>query len=345
MTRSSQDSSINEGFLSSLPSPFQISHLKDYQHPHLDDQICGQVQGQKNVCAPKNLPYSGSVEAGHAVEGLSLHQNPRDMMYCLTNQASGSAKLAPIDVVAGIAGDECSISRDENVAISQGCKNEIALPGNLVVCAAGMQIAKLVLPAMTSLMEVESRSKKCQKYPVGGHSRYLNLEPSLTMDWLEISWDELHIKEHVVASTFLLFFSNMETFRTTVNFIVFADVAAKVLTVQDIHDDHQFTEFLREVAIVKYVRHPNVVLFMGADTKRPHLSIRKSISLDTQANSWRNNGSEGGGYGWLWTWLSIFFAVHQSACNSLDFPFSLSGWPLNSFEENPQMRSLMCTVL
>ena len=29
--------------------------------------------------------------------------------------------------------------------------------------------------------------------------RYLNLEPSLAMDWLEISWDELRIKERVGA--------------------------------------------------------------------------------------------------------------------------------------------------
>ncbi|KAL0308103.1 UNVERIFIED_CONTAM: Serine/threonine-protein kinase CTR1 [Sesamum angustifolium] len=50
------------------------------------------------------------------------------------------------------------------------------------------------------------------------------------------------------------------------------DVAVKVLTVQDFHDD-QLKEFLREVAIMKRIRHPNVVLFMGAVTKRPHLSI------------------------------------------------------------------------
>ena len=36
------DSSINGGFLSSMPSPFQFSHLKEFQQPYLDvanDQI------------------------------------------------------------------------------------------------------------------------------------------------------------------------------------------------------------------------------------------------------------------------------------------------------------------
>lgn len=83
------------------------------------------------------------------------------------------------------------------------------------------------------------------------------------MDWLEISWDELRIKERVGAGSF-----------GTVHRAEWhgSDVAVKVLTVQDFHDD-QLKEFLREVAIMKRVRHPNVVLFMGAVTKRPHLSI------------------------------------------------------------------------
>ncbi|KAL9667900.1 hypothetical protein QQ045_002269 [Rhodiola kirilowii] len=93
--------------------------------------------------------------------------------------------------------------------------------------------------------------------------RYLNIEPSLAMDWLEISWDELHIKERIGAGSF-----------GTVHRAEWhgSDVAVKVLTIQDFLDG-QLKEFLREVAIMKRVRHPNVVLFMGAVTKRPHLSI------------------------------------------------------------------------
>ncbi|KAK9158797.1 hypothetical protein Scep_005371 [Stephania cephalantha] len=52
----------------------------------------------------------------------------------------------------------------------------------------------------------------------------------------------------------------------------FADVAVKILMEQDIHPIH-FKEFLREVALMKRLRHPNIVLFMGAVTKPPNLSI------------------------------------------------------------------------
>ncbi|KAG9440200.1 hypothetical protein H6P81_020365 [Aristolochia fimbriata] len=92
---------------------------------------------------------------------------------------------------------------------------------------------------------------------------YVSLEPSLAMDWLEISWDELQLKERIGAGSF-----------GTVHRAEWhgSDVAVKVLTDQDFHEN-QLREFLREVAIMKRVRHPNVVLFMGAVTKRPHLSI------------------------------------------------------------------------
>lgn len=50
------------------------------------------------------------------------------------------------------------------------------------------------------------------------------------------------------------------------------DVAIKVL--RGIHDNSaQFQEFLQEVAIMRKVRHRNVVQFIGACTKKPHLCI------------------------------------------------------------------------
>ena len=47
--------------------------------------------------------------------------------------------------------------------------------------------------------EAKSDGKLCRgNFPVTT-PRYLTLEPSLAMDWLEIAWDELHIKERIGA--------------------------------------------------------------------------------------------------------------------------------------------------
>ncbi|GJN21200.1 hypothetical protein PR202_gb08657 [Eleusine coracana subsp. coracana] len=51
-----------------------------------------------------------------------------------------------------------------------------------------------------------------------------------------------------------------------------SDVAVKILMEQDFHPE-RLKEFLREVAIMKSLRHPNIVLLMGAVAQPPNLSI------------------------------------------------------------------------
>jgi hypothetical protein len=54
------DSSINGGLLSSMPSPFQISHLKESQQPYVD--IASSCQILEHICAPPKIPlYSGKL--------------------------------------------------------------------------------------------------------------------------------------------------------------------------------------------------------------------------------------------------------------------------------------------
>ncbi|WJX45107.1 hypothetical protein P8452_32012 [Trifolium repens] len=83
---------------------------------------------------------------------------------------------------------------------------------------------------------------------------------------------EIHV--HITDVVVLMYENEDETVAGVekMNSREIQDVAVKVLTVQDFHDD-QLKEFLREVAIMKRVRHPNVVLFMGAVTTSPNLSI------------------------------------------------------------------------
>ncbi|KAK7345413.1 hypothetical protein VNO77_16017 [Canavalia gladiata] len=91
------------------------------------------------------------------------------------------------------------------------------------------------------------------------HTRELGLD----MDDLDIPWSDLVLKEKIGSGSF------GTVHRAEWNG---SDVAVKILMEQDYHAE-RFNEFLREVAIMKRLRHPNIVLFMGAVTQPPNLSI------------------------------------------------------------------------
>ncbi|KAH8505787.1 hypothetical protein Peur_044891 [Populus x canadensis] len=88
-------------------------------------------------------------------------------------------------------------------------------------------------------------------------------ELSLDGEDSDIPWNDLVLKERIGAGSF-----------GTVHRADWhgSDVAVKILMEQDFHAE-RFKEFLREVAIMKRLRHPNIVLFMGAVTQPPNLSI------------------------------------------------------------------------
>nr|KYP73796.1 Serine/threonine-protein kinase CTR1 [Cajanus cajan] len=88
-------------------------------------------------------------------------------------------------------------------------------------------------------------------------------ELTLDMEDLDIPWSDLVLREKIGSGSF------GTVHRAEWNG---SDVAVKILMEQDFHAE-RFKEFLREVAIMKRLRHPNIVLFMGAVTQPPNLSI------------------------------------------------------------------------
>ncbi|KAF3795404.1 Serine/threonine-protein kinase [Nymphaea thermarum] len=89
------------------------------------------------------------------------------------------------------------------------------------------------------------------------------LQLPLDIEDLDIPWTDLVLKEKIGAGSF-----------GTVHRADWhgSDVAVKILMEQDFHEE-RFKEFLSEVVIMKRLRHPNIVLFMGAVTQPPNLSI------------------------------------------------------------------------
>ncbi|KAL6986798.1 hypothetical protein U1Q18_043401 [Sarracenia purpurea var. burkii] len=59
------DSSINGGVLSSVPSPLQITHLKEFQYPYMDNALDFQTLNSTYKCTPpeSSIIYSGPAMA------------------------------------------------------------------------------------------------------------------------------------------------------------------------------------------------------------------------------------------------------------------------------------------
>ncbi|GFP88128.1 serine/threonine-protein kinase ctr1 [Phtheirospermum japonicum] len=102
-------------------------------------------------------------------------------------------------------------------------------------------------------------------------------ELAFDVEELNIPWNDIVLKERIGTGSFGTVLradwngfdvNNLNLKRDN----TFQDVAVKILMEQDFHGE-RFKEFLREVAIMKRLRHPNIVLFMGAVTEPPNLSI------------------------------------------------------------------------
>ncbi|OAY83077.1 serine/threonine-protein kinase CTR1-like [Ananas comosus] len=219
------DSSINGQLLSSLPSPFQVSHLLGSKNYYTLDSEWNWISvGERGGVHVANSQNSGFWD--------QVARKPIDNNY-------GHKDFCQAYCKEDIMSNKSHLTKTRNNP-------------------SDMEVHRKM-----KLTEINDEAKKAHGHPNFTVPRYLTIEPSLAMDWLEISWGELDMKERIGAGSF------GTVYRAEWHG---SDVAVKFLADQDFHDD-KLKEFLREVSIMKRVRHPSVVLFMGAVTKRPHLSI------------------------------------------------------------------------
>lgn len=101
-------------------------------------------------------------------------------------------------VGAGMASlEESARLGEENIVIQQAYRKEIVVSRSQVKSGSDKS-------SQSDLEEVDSKLEIQSRFSAVTVPQYLNLEPSLAMDWLEIAWDELHIKERVGAGISLL---------------------------------------------------------------------------------------------------------------------------------------------
>ena len=112
----------------------------------------------------------------------------------LKNQIMPSADANGCEVLGSIGG----ASLCENKVVIEEIYQQEDVVAGISLNETSIDLSKLSLSTQTDSKEVEGRSQNCS---ASTYPKYLTLEPSLAMDWLEISWDELHIKERVGAGS------------------------------------------------------------------------------------------------------------------------------------------------
>ncbi|GER45391.1 CTR1-like protein kinase [Striga asiatica] len=215
-----------------------------------------------------NLEFDDFVAAGTIIDGEISKQSEGTHVDRTNSPPSSSnreeipeAQPFPTNSWIKVHDKEQLLSRPSNAqnVVSSANVLKSSIPVKLIPPIGNKEVHPV-----TSMLGQRINTSKDTRFGEGGQSiASKTSEFTFDVDDLKIPWCDLALKEKIGSGSF------GTVHRAEWNG---CDVAVKILMEQDFHAE-QFKEFLREVAIMKRLRHPNIVLLMGAVTEQPNLSI------------------------------------------------------------------------
>ncbi|KAK8563435.1 hypothetical protein V6N12_035581, partial [Hibiscus sabdariffa] len=210
-----------------------------------------------------DVPPAGATTTDEENFGFSLYPNKLDKIGTERNKLGQiSSNMDGISLLPRPPNIARPTSNDRDSQYAQPVihsKNIIKDPLKRISLIGHKDAPEVVLSEPMGGVAKDSRFTEGSQLVPSKPSRELALE----VDDLDIPWGDLVLRERIGAGSF------GTVHRAEWNG---SDVAVKILMEQDLYAE-RFKEFLREVAIMKRLRHPNIVLFMGAVTQPPNLSI------------------------------------------------------------------------
>ncbi|XP_076919772.1 putative serine/threonine-protein kinase SIS8 [Bidens hawaiensis] len=253
--------SWTEGVSSPAARKMKVKDVSQYmidaakENPHLAQKLHDVLLGS-GVVAPPNLFNVVYDEHEDRTKGQSQFDRPPRFLPSLPSSQSKVPVAAAAAVVASsIVVAATRSTNDPNVDLP-------------VAAAATVTAAAVVATGLPNFVDGQRRDGEGQfgNMPAGENdvADSLNLEVSLDdVADCEIAWEEITLGERIGLGSY------GEVYRGDWHG---TEVAVKKFLDQQITVE-SLEEFKSEVGIMKRVRHPNVVLFMGAVTRAPHLSI------------------------------------------------------------------------
>lgn len=156
---------------------------------------------QENSSLPKSFLTEkdhGRIKSTEVPLEFEHHVNGCSQSRVLVSHQGNASKVLDACAVASLAHLGVNMGKDfNNHSYKEGFVSHLGPNIN----DDGKQ-PKLEISGKAKVREVNNAVEARQSFTNVTVPRYLNIEPSLAMDWLEISWDELHIKERIGAGMF-----------------------------------------------------------------------------------------------------------------------------------------------
>ncbi|BBN20086.1 sterile alpha motif and leucine zipper containing kinase AZK [Marchantia polymorpha subsp. ruderalis] len=232
-------------------------------------EAAGGAENQ-HLVVTQGLEFSDSSARGsRGNAGGSNESAPKDRpgLVSLLGNGAGFASEQPVRPRAGAKASFLTedITRPPAVIDNSPKKNSHELKN------PGTKVPSQEMFAMYEIKPYEQRAWAKEERRVTGSDEYSRSEGAGRMldqiaseaSDFEIAWDDVVIGERIGQGSY------GKVYRADWQG---SDVAVKVFLDQDLKTE-ALEEFKSEVAIMRRLRHPNIVLFMGAVTKPPNLSI------------------------------------------------------------------------
>lgn len=159
--------------------------------------------------------FTGCVQIDQPNKETDLLKNNNDLIYASVDKTPGGTE--PPVIPFGLKGSNINVqnlrllifpSTCEGVSealrpASEALLHDIPFVGKDSVVVQEISYNEIIAKGSSVVTGIQSKQEQVENrlynQGAGDIPKYVNLEPSLAMDWLEISWDELRIKERIGA--------------------------------------------------------------------------------------------------------------------------------------------------
>ncbi|XP_022750095.1 serine/threonine-protein kinase EDR1-like [Durio zibethinus] len=257
---------INSQDLGEKSMPEQVNLVKRANVDVAASCLSNELSSNEHLLVSSGMETSENTNSNTRQKQMAKHQRELETNVIKTNDASSDASSGDFLLVGNITNHWIQVSESSFCYADEFCEIQseyvLVTDEKLIKRTSDTDLSK------ESALELIKATDSDLHLSSNGCSEKINPMPKEVSEW-EIPWEDLQIGERIGIGSY------GEVYRADWNG---TEVAVKKFLDQDFSGD-ALVQFKCEVEIMLRLRHPNVVLFMGAVTRSPHFSILTEFLL------------------------------------------------------------------